>query len=84
MRCSIYNTILLRMTDFVTHIEKISFCLPASAHRDSWGSQRTLHTFANRTGQSTDQKLQKSTIFADTTVGYFIVNKQIKNIKPKT
>ncbi|MBS2100825.1 hypothetical protein [Carboxylicivirga linearis] len=43
--------------------EKISFCPPASALRDSWGSQRTLHTFANRTSRPTDQNLQKSAIF---------------------
>jgi hypothetical protein len=44
---------------------KILFCPRASALRDSLGSQRTLHTFANRTFQHTDQNLQKSAIFAD-------------------
>jgi tetratricopeptide (TPR) repeat protein len=44
--------------------KKIVFCLPASALRDSWGSPRKLHTFANRTSQPTDRNLQKSAIFA--------------------
>lgn len=42
---------------------KILFCPRASALRDSLGSQRTLHTFANHTSRPTDQNLQKSTIF---------------------
>ena len=42
--------------------EKISFCPPASALRDSWRSHRTLHTFANRTSQPTNRNLQKSAI----------------------
>ncbi len=43
---------------------KILFCRPASALRDSMESQRTLHTFANRTSQRTDQNLQKSAILS--------------------
>jgi hypothetical protein len=35
----------------------------SSALRDSLGSQRTLHTFANRTSLPTDQNFQKSAIF---------------------
>ena len=43
---------------------KILFCPPASALRDSMESQRTLHTFANRTSRHSNQNLQKSAIFA--------------------
>jgi hypothetical protein len=45
--------------------EKISFCQPTSALRDSLESQRTLHTFANRTSRPSNQNLQKSAIFAN-------------------
>ena len=34
---------------------KILLCPRTSALRDSLGSQRTLHTFANRTSQPTNQ-----------------------------
>jgi len=44
---------------------KILFCPRAFALRGNWGSQRTLHTFANHTSQPTNQNLQKSTIFAN-------------------
>jgi len=37
-------------------------CQPAFALWGNWGSQRTLHTFANRTIQPTDRNLQKSAI----------------------
>ena len=46
--------------------EKISFCQPTSALRDSWGSQPTLHTFANRTSRPTNRNLQKSAILQPT------------------
>lgn len=46
--------------------EKNSFCPRASALRDSWGSLRTLHTFANRTSRPTNRNLQKSAIFHPT------------------
>jgi predicted Rdx family selenoprotein len=41
---------------------KILFCQRAFALRGNWGSQRTLHTFANRTSRHTNQNLQKSAI----------------------
>ena len=61
--------------------EKISFCPPASALRDSWGSPRTLHTFANRTSQPTVQNLQKSAIFA---IARDYIMKKIILFHPKT
>ncbi len=43
---------------------KILFCPRTSALRDSLGSPRTLHTFANRTSYHSDLNLQKSASFA--------------------
>lgn len=45
---------------------KILLCPRASALRDSLGSQRTLHTFANHTSQRKNLNLQKSAIFTNT------------------
>ena len=44
---------------------KILFCQHAFALKGNWGSQRTLHTFANQTSRPTNQYLQKSAIFAN-------------------
>jgi hypothetical protein len=41
---------------------KILFCPRSFALRGNWESQRTLHTFANRTSQHANQNLQKSAI----------------------
>lgn len=37
-------------------------CQPAFALWGNWGSQRTLHTFANRASQPITQNLQRSAI----------------------
>jgi hypothetical protein len=63
--------------------EKISFCPPASALRDSWGSPRTLHTFANHTSRPTDRNLQKSATNANAQEMKKRIKKYIKSKKPK-
>jgi hypothetical protein len=44
---------------------KILFCQRAFALWGNWGSQRTLHTFANRTCRPINRNLQTSAIFAN-------------------
>jgi len=46
----------------IVALKKILFCPRAFALWGNWGSQRTFHTFANRTIQPTDRNLQKSAI----------------------
>lgn len=53
----------IKLTELIELISIKDFVSPpASALRDSLRSQRTLHTFANRTFQPLNQNLQKSAI----------------------